>query len=292
LEWDADTMTRGKTLLTAVCCALLALGLSVSMLRAHRDIEIQIADVTRQIEADPKNAELFVRRGELHRIHRDWPAAAKDYRRARKLDPELDDVDYFLGRMKLEAGLPKQAKKFLDRILAKEPGHARALIARARVFGELGQPLLAAEDYTRGLAAYGETRPAPSFYLERARLLEAAGPEQLERAIRGLDEGLERLGQPVTLQLYAIELEQKRGDPDAALARLERIASGAGRREPWLMRRGEILEQAGRIEEARDAYRAALAEIDGLSASRRGTRATSRLQAQAEAALERLGTFP
>jgi tetratricopeptide (TPR) repeat protein len=286
-------MTRGKRPLLAVCCALLALGVSVSVLRAHQDIEIQIADVTRRIEAEPKNAELFVRLGELHRIHRDWSAAEKDYRRARKLEPELGDVDYFIGRMKLEAGLPKQAKKYLDRILAREPGHARALIARARVFAELGQPLDAAEEYTRGIAAYGETRPDPSFYLERARLLEAAGPEQLESAIRGLDEGLERLGRPVTLQLYAIELEQKRGDADAALARLDRIAAGAGRQEPWLVRRGEILEQAGRVEEARAAYRAALAEIDKLPASRRGTRAASRLQAEAQAALERLtGTFP
>jgi tetratricopeptide (TPR) repeat protein len=191
--------------------------------------------------------------------------------------------------MKREAGRLKQAKKLLDRFLEKEPQHAKALVSRARTFIDLNRPLDAARDFTRALDAYGDNhRPDPSFYIERARALASAGIEHLDDAVRGLDEGLERLGNPVTLQLYAIELELKRKRHDAALTRLERIATQADRQETWLVRRGEILESAGRPEEAHDAYSAALEAIQALPPSRRGNRAIHRLQSKAQAALERL----
>ena len=49
-------------------------------------------------------------------------------------------------------------------------------------------------------------RPIPTYYLERARALVEAGPEHFGEALRGLDEGSARLGHPVTLEPYAIEL--------------------------------------------------------------------------------------
>ena len=104
----------------------------------------------------------------------------------------------------------------------------------------------------------------------------------------GLDEGLERLSGPVTLQIYAIDLELTRGHHDAALVRVDRIAATSPRKESWLVRRGEILEQAGRPVEARKAYDDALLAIDGLPASRRWNRAVERLQLQAEEAVVRL----
>ena len=114
------------------------------------------------------------------------------------------------------------------------------------------------------------------------------GVEHIDVALQGLDEGLERLGQPITLLLYAIDLELELGRHDAALARLDRIASRADRKETWLVRRGEILEQAGRPAEARAAYVAAIEAVQALPATRRGTRAVSRLQTRAEEALTRL----
>jgi tetratricopeptide (TPR) repeat protein len=272
----------------AGCLALTGL-LALSAALAHPELDWQIAQLTARIEAGPDDPQLYLQRGELHRIHRDWSAAESDYRRARKLQPDLTVVDYYLGRMKLEAGHPKQAKKLLDRFLAKEPDRPKALVARARVLSHLGQPLAAARDYTRALDAFGEDqRPDPSYYLERARALTSAGSEYVDDAVRGLDEGLARLGQPVTLQLRAIELEVECGRYDAALARLDLIASRADRKESWLLRRAEVLERAGRVDEARRAYAAALDAIETLPFSRSGSRATLRLKTQAATALERL----
>jgi predicted Zn-dependent protease len=275
--------------MAGMICVLASGLLVLPVVQAHPDLDWQISQMTARIEADPRNAQLYLQRGELHRLHREWTAAESDFRRARALQPDLATVDFYIGQMKLDADLPKQAKKALDRFLLKEPDHARAHIARARALVRLGQPLAAVRDYDNALAAHGKDhRPEPTYYLERARALASAGTEHLDAAVRGLDEGLERLGHPVTLQLYAIELELERKRYDAALARVEQIASRANRQESWLVRRGEILESAGRVAEARSAYATALDALEALPASRRGSRAMLRLQAQAESALERL----
>jgi tetratricopeptide (TPR) repeat protein len=253
---------------------------------AHPEIELQIREISARMENDPNDPSLFLRRGELHRIHQDWTAAEADFLHAREIDPELAIVDFHLGRMKLEAGDPAAAILALNRFLATRPDHGAALFARARARVALGQNLEAVRDFTRGLAA--TPRPIPTYYLERARALTAAGDRFIGSALRGLDEGLERLGRPVTLELEAIELELRRGTYDLALVRVERLAQNSPRREAWLIRRGEILERAGKAPQARQAYAQALEAIDTLPPSRRWNRAVQRLQTQAEAALERL----
>jgi tetratricopeptide (TPR) repeat protein len=276
--------------LAAAGWVLLAGLLSLPILLAHADLDLQIAEMTTRIENDPRNAELYLKRGELNRIHRDWDAARSDYRRARKLRPDLAAVDYFVGKLHLDAGRPKRAKKSLDRYLAREPTHARARVARARALVQLGKPLDAAGDFTRAIDSYdADAHPDPSYYLERARALVESGTDQVDDALVGLDEGLARLGRPVTLQLYAVELELERGRHDEALARLEQIASQSERQESWLVRRGNILESAGRHDEARVAFARAIEAIESLPDSRRGSRAMLRLRAEAESALARLG---
>jgi tetratricopeptide (TPR) repeat protein len=259
---------------------------------AHLNIKEQIAEITNRLETEPdraKRATLYLRRGELHRIHLDWRAAVTDYQRARKLDPELLGVDLYLGRMMLEAGMLKRAKLSLDRFLAKKPNHVRALVTRARALVKLGEYLAAARDLTRAIAQFQRPKkPLPEYYLERAKALTAEGKEHIDEAIRGLDEGLNRLGQLVILHLYAIQLELEKGRYDAALKRLKQIAAQSGRQESWLARSGEILEQAGRTAEALQTYTQALAHIDSLPSHRRQTRSVVRLQGRLKAAVDRL----
>jgi predicted Zn-dependent protease len=264
------------------------LTLSSGPVLGHREIDEQIAVLDKLIAARPGDAELYLRRGELHRIHRDWGAAEADYLMARKLDPEMSAVDFCRGRMSLEAGKPKEAREFLNRYLAERPLDSKGRATRARVLVELGQPLAAAEDYTLALASLPEESPKPEYYLERARALIDAGPEHLDRAIAGLDEGLKKLGEPVTLQLYAIELEIEAGRYDSALRRVDRIARQSVRQGPWLMRKGSILEAAGRPVKALEMYRLALKEVEALPESRKQSRAVERLEAEARAGVERL----
>ena len=253
---------------------------------AHLATDRQIAGLTERIARSPDDAVLYLRRGELHRARTEWEAAARDYRRARKIDPALDSVDLCFGRMLLEAGRPARAIESIDRFLAGRAGHAGALAVRARALLRLERNVDAARDFTRAIE---ETRPPrspdPDLYLERARALAATGAPRLREAIRGLDQGMAALGPLVSLGLYAVELEVRLGRFEAALARLDRLASQSPRKESWLVRRGDILEAAGRHEEANQAYEQALAAIAHLPPERRSARAVQNLEARARSRL-------
>ena len=260
-------------LLSIFTCSLLPARVS-----AHGDLDEQIAAVTKRIEKDPRNAALYLKRGQLHRMHGEWDAAMADLDQTSMLNPDLAVADLARGRTLLEANWPIFAKLTLDRFLAKQPTHTDGLVMRARVLVKLHQPVAAAEDFTRAIA--NRTEPEPYLFIERAQALASAGDDRIEEALRGLEEGVKKLGPLVTLQVPAIELELKRKRYDAALARLDTIAVQSPRKETWLTRRAEILAQAGRLTEARAAQMAALAAIESLPPSRRRDKTTLELEAR------------
>jgi predicted Zn-dependent protease len=263
--------------LVAICVALLP-----SFAHAHEGLHEQIAAITAKIKRDPKNASLYLQRGELHRLHRDWVRAAADYDRAERLQPSLQIVDLARGKMFFDSGKLQRARLTLDRFLVRQPGHYEGLITRARVLAKLGARVDAAKDFTKALAL--SSAPEPELYLERADVL-AADKSQLDEALRGVDEGINKLGPLVTLQLAAIDLELRRKNYDGALVRLEQIAVQSQRKESWLVRRGDILKLAGRDEEARAAFNAALIAIESLPPAHRQSRAVSALELRARSAL-------
>jgi predicted Zn-dependent protease len=243
----------------------------------------QIKQVTDQIAKDPKNAELYLKRGELQRAHQEWDEAQADYDRAITFDPGLFIIDFTRGRMFLEAGWPRSAKVSLDRFLRRQTNHVEALTARARALVKLEQPLDAVQDYTAAIRHAATGRP--ELYIERAQALAGAGEAHFDEALRGLDDGMQKMGTLVTLQLYAIDVELKGRKFDAALERLDKIAAQSPRKETWLARRGEILQQAGRREEARKAYESALQAIGTLPPARRNVPAMVELERRLKAAM-------
>jgi tetratricopeptide (TPR) repeat protein len=273
---EANSLAKAAALLVAFLLAPLQAA-------AHEGLHEQIAEVTRQIKQSPNSAALYLKRGELHRLHRDWKAALADYDRAEALDPRLEAVHFGRGRMFHEAGNPRKAKPWLDRFLARNPNHVEALVTRARVLVKMGQLDSAAADYSRAIAQM--PKPKPEYYLERARALVAHGADRRDEALSGIDEAIGKLGHIVTLELFAIDLEVAGKRYDAAIRRLDLLAAQSPRKESWLVRRGEILRQAGRAGEAREAFAQALAAIESLPAYHRKNRATLELEARVRAAL-------
>jgi tetratricopeptide (TPR) repeat protein len=192
------------------------------------------------------------------------------------LDPALQEVQLGRGKLLVAQGKFAEAKPWLDRFIASSPSHVDALATRARLEVKRERPLAAAEDYARILDL--SRKAEPEYYLEYARALEAAGPEHIGRALAVLDGGIKALGPIPTLTLLAIDLEVARKDFDGALARVEQISAASKRKEPWLERRGDILQQAGRSAEARSAYVAALSEVRDLPARVRTRKATIDLE--------------
>ncbi len=141
----------------------------------------------------------------------------------------------------------------------------------------------AAQDYSRALTL--ASNPGPDLFVERAQALCEAGDEYLGAAVEGLDEAIRRLGPLVVLASVAIDLEVKRNRYDAALDRIDQVLAQLARKDRWLVRRAEILQKAGRMEEARATYQAALAAIESLPPHLRQTPASRELETRLRALL-------
>ena len=250
---------------------------------AHGDLHGLILNVTQEIEKDPRNPELYLRRAELHRAHEGWDAALADIGRAEALTNQWHVLHLARARVFLEAGWFESAKVAADRFLTQEPSNAEALTIRARARVKLGERLAAAEDYSRAIT--NSPTPSPDLFIERAQTLAAEGSAHLEAALQGLEQGIARLGPLVTLQLPALEVELKQNRVDAALARLDKVTAQFPRKETWLTRRGEILRHAGRNREAAEAFKAALQAMATLPPTRRAVPAMADLERRIRTAL-------
>ena len=253
---------------------------------AHGDLHLQIVEVTKEIEKAPRNAELYMRRAELHRAHYDFDLSQADFDYAFALDPKIAVIDLARARMFLEANWPLSCETAVNRYLAKNPENWEGLMIRARARAKLSRGLEAAQDYTRAIAKAPDGRP--ELFLERAQALAGAGKDHIDEAIKGLDEGIQNMGPLVTLQLYAMDLESEHGRYDAALKRIDNVMAKAPRKETWLERRGNILRQAGRLDEARKAYQAALDAMKTLPPGRRNVPAMVELEKRLRSNIEGL----
>lgn len=253
---------------------------------AHADMLLQIDEVSKEISKDPANAELYLRRSQLRREHAEYETSYADIEKAFFLAPQLPTIDLMRGRLFLDWGWPLSARACLDRFLGRQPKHVDALVLRARALSRLNQRRAAVVDYD--LALKLSTEPGPDLFVERAQLLMTEERAQWAEAVRGLDDGLQRLGPLVTLQLFAIDAELKLKNYDGALARVDKVAERSPRKETWLARRGEILVQAGRPDEARRAYESALAALQTLPPTRRNVPAMQELSKRIQKQIETL----
>jgi predicted Zn-dependent protease len=269
-----------------VIAAALGVLLAPSPFHAHGTFHDRVALASTRIEAEPANAGYYLTRSILYRDHGDFTTALADLERGAQLDPMRRELGLLYGRLYLAWDQPERALAPLESFLEEQPDHPAANVTLARALARLGRHLEAADRYT--FAIDHEPVSNPEHYLGRARALRAAGDEYRERALRGLDAGIDRLGPVVALAMSAIEIEVALGRFDSALARGDRLVARSPRQETWLARRGEILEVAQRPEEAHGSYLRVLTEIEKLPALRRRTPAMTQLRSRARAGLARL----
>lgn len=266
------------------CGALLGAALWPARVSAHADLLMLIDLVNEAMRTNGATAGRLLERADLNRLHQDWPAALRDYAAAEK--GLGNSVQLAQGRalVLVACGKPSEARQVYDEQLRRCPTNAPLLLDRARVLAQLNQPALAIADYT--LAFANTAQPRTKDYLERAQLQVAMADPAA--AVKGLDEGLARLGWTLTLQRLAVDCAVASGDFGGALARLETILERANRKENWLALKGGILQRAGRKPEALAAYQAGLEAIAELPPQLARAQITVSLRAQLDSAVREL----
>ncbi len=245
---------------------------------AHGDLHERILALSAEIAAHPDDARLYRARADLYREHGEPEPALVDLDRVAALEPGSPRLHLAYALVRADQGRWVEARAELDRQLLATPCDGQALTLRGNAEERLGAHGAAIADFTAAIAqAIADNDVDPELYCARARASAALGDEHLAEAIRGLDDGCERLGSPIALMLLAVDLETRSGAIDAALERLDRIVAASQAKDRWLARRGDLLAAAGRAGEARSAYAAALAAIAGLPEDRRGNPETQAL---------------
>jgi len=183
-------------------------------LHAHSDLSLQIDELSRQLESEPDNPELLLRRGDLQRRHENWDLARADFTKVREVQPENPTVDWFEGRMEVEAGRPLEGVELLDRFLLTQPHQAIALQNRAQGYLQLELPLLAARDLQTVIRV--SDNPAPALYSASALAFVAAGPDYFPDAMIVSNQGLSIFPGEIVLTGIATDLSLAQADTDTA----------------------------------------------------------------------------
>lgn len=258
-----------KTHLLAVCLSFSAFG--------HEGIDTQIQSLNKRVLESPQEYQLYLRRADLYRRHKEWNNALKDLERADKLEPGNYESALSRAQLELDRNNPEKSLQILDDLLQHQPDFIPALFVQGRAYAELNKIPESADAFTRGIELLHA--PRPDHYLERAKVL-ASDPRYIEDAIRSIDDGLVTLNNNISLEQYATELEIDNGRLDQALIRVERVLGNNPALPAWLVRKAEILSGLGRKDEAVEAYQAASKGISAFPVRRQNTKAMLALKSR------------
>jgi tetratricopeptide (TPR) repeat protein len=240
--------------------------------------------LTVAVETNPSDPLLRFELANLHGQHGDLELALQNLDRVDALAPGKFLTDLLRGDAFLVAGQFTKAKEALDRQLVSHPENARAWLIQARVERQLGHDTACLTDYRE---AFKRTpSPDPDIVQEVADALATRGCQS--EAAKVLATGIEKLGKIPSLVLRALDLELAMKNFDAALRRVEEAQHDAPRPEPWMARRAAILEQAGRLDESRAAWKALAEHLSSLPDQERTSRAMTTIADEAHRALDKL----
>jgi len=176
---------------------LILLATLTSIARGHPDLMLQIEALDAQLETQPGNVDLLVKRGDLYRRHQDYTAASKDFKAARIVDPSYPEIDFYAGHLSLEVGNGAEADRLLARYLVHHPQHATAWKLRGEANIQNHSPDTAAEYFARAIRY--STRPSPGLYTLNALSLVANGETSWANARQVINDALNHFPLEVTL---------------------------------------------------------------------------------------------
>jgi len=215
---------------------------------AHSDLVLQIESLTKQLELEPGNVELLLRRGDLQRRHEDRDRARADFKRVREIQSDNVTIDWFDGRLEIESGQPGEGVKYLNRFLLANPEHVIALQNRAQGYLSLNQPLLAAQDFAAVIRV--SDRPAPSLFSANALALVAAGPDYFATAMTVVQKGLEQFPSEIRLTGVGVDISLAQSDTVTADQYIHQLPAPIRELPQWLIRQALLECQVKHQEQA------------------------------------------
>jgi len=232
---------------------------------AHAGFHENMERLNEEIAAQPKNAELYFKRGENYRNHGKWDLAEADYQQALTHTNAFAEVALAQGRMAFTRRLFKEADGYTDTFLKAETGDWRGLLLRARSHAAQERFDAGITDFEASIAA--NERPAPGHFLELARTRVSKG--DVDAALNGLAAARTQIGPVPTLYLEGLKIAEQAEMPERALNILDELETHIPTNPAWLVQRGKLLVKMEKSAAAEQAFRDAKDNISKLPARRR-----------------------
>lgn len=224
------------------------------MLFAHDDLNFQIDRLSKRIEANPQNANLYLKRGDLFFQQEQWIKSIRDFEKSIRIENLNNETQVKIALAWYELGQLDFAMEYINRALENNHNHAHALWTKGKLLYKKG-------DWEKSQTLLKKAidlnaKKLPDQFLELVDLLENnESIYSLENAITILDEGIEHLGQLMVFQEKKVELFCKMKKFDAAIQIQTEIIIASTRKERAYLKRALLYQQSKNPSLAlKDAY--------------------------------------
>lgn len=230
--------------------------IGTSDVSAHPGLHHDWQQTQRQLEAQPFNPDIRIRRAQLARLQGQMLTSYYEARWARALAPSAPDPSRGMGLAALGLGLDKEAQRHLQAYFAAGGEAFDARVALAKLNWRSGLQAKALAQLELAL----EGKPDVEAGLLRARWQQSRG--QAETAAAGLRALLPKLSGALLIRRELVAVERDRGQGEAALAEVDRALKFAPKDVDWQLERARILQSLRRPREAQQSLRVALASVN------------------------------
>ena len=242
---------------------------------AHGIVHQQIDELTQQIEQNPANTQLLLKRGQLYADDQHWLKAQDDFNAARQLHPSKSIVDLLEAKMWFVANRPNSSYPLVNRYLKDNPDVPAALALRGKLGLLLGRPDAAVTDFAR--VVQRSKTVLPDMYLQWAKAQASVTPINQQKVHRIIQAGIDNLGPLVVLLGYAIDFDRQQPCYQSALLWLEKLPLKLRQQPFWLVQKAKLLGSLNKSLEAEIQYKLALDQLQKKKQSGRFNKADQQL---------------
>jgi tetratricopeptide (TPR) repeat protein len=236
---------------------------------AHGPIHEKIKHVTKKIDNDPSNPNLYVQRAGYYKIDRDFDKSFADYQTARNLDHSLKTIDYLVAELFYEFDYFNSALASLNSFQNQKINIAECYLLKAKIFDKL---FMADSALYYGEAAYPHhTKPNTQYFVTVVNYVLFANNEDYARAKAWLEIGKQRLPYDLVIQEEYVNLALKFKDFQKAKALCEEKIPTLKRKEYWQFLLGTVYQEMNQLEQAKIQYNMALESISQLPRHHKNT---------------------
>ncbi|MEZ4781449.1 MAG: hypothetical protein R2816_07790 [Flavobacteriaceae bacterium] len=243
-------------------------------LNAHGDLTKRINIKTNEIKLNPNNPELYFDRGFLYQQHEEYDKATLDYKKAGELGFNDKLLDFRKAESYYKWGKHELALTASSAYLEKDQNDVKINKLHAQILFELKHFDKSFDHYKFFINTVED--PRPEDYIEFS-LISIAKYNDYNKAIDILENGIQKLGNVISLQLEKLEYYKKSNQVEKAIEQYNQFILNNKRNEFWYYKKAHYLYENNQISQCKIALEQSKLSISMLKDKIKNTQAVKEL---------------